>query len=386
MAPIGGPATATAALVAILGGFWVSTEDPSTSILSHATPDDHMASARAVGSLLEHSLVTPWLKVDDAAQSGATRQSESSSAAANAAFTDVPEVSAWSIDAVSYASSLWIFILVDACLAVFLGAVYVRRFLGEVLLVRLCECAGVALLVDASVSSTVLTPEPLADTAADPDCRPSMAVQPSGEAAASAEDVHATVDAAASADEQPSLDAAAPEPNVESAIAPSQLRRRTCTIEIPPSPLSSPLRDAPEAATPERCSGSRGAASRVMAPRGVQEWYAKRRTATSKMPASDAGEHSVGCGGEHASAAKKTTTGAKIALSFPTATTVAEHSPTGSSTGHSACKRPPRGVQEWLQRRQGPLVKPSSLEEAFVASTTGAGGQAGEKPISRGGC
>lgn len=299
-----------------------------------------------------------------------------SSAATNVAFTDVPELSAWSVNIGSYrASSFWIFILVDACLAVFLGAFYGRRCLGDP------KCAREVLLVDAPVCSTVLTPEPLAQTAAYLFARPSMAVHASGEAAASLEDVHTLVDVAASSAEQPSFDAAAssaeqpsfdaavPLQNLESAIAPS------------PSTESSPLRDAPEAATPERCSGSRGAASRSMAPRGVQEWYAKRRTPTSKMPATD-----EGIVREHASAAKKITTGAKVASSSPTAATVAEHSPPGSSPAHSSCKRPPRGVQEWLQRRQGPLVKPSSLEEAFVASTTGAGGQAGDKPISRGGC
>merc|ERR1712070_583738 len=90
-------------------------------------------------------------------------------------------------------------------------------------------------------------------------------------------------------------------------------------------------------------------------PRGVQEWYAKHRSALE-------------------SSSKCLTPETKKKLSQSASKVIGEKYHTSAATPLSAppnvkSSKNPKGYDEWLNKHQSPLCKPSRLDEAFAAST-----------------
>lgn len=257
-------------------------------------------------------------------------------------------------------SPLWLFVVVDACVAVLISATCAWRWHTSKS-TGVCTQAegeadsigilGAVASASAQVADTMeATMNPQLASAADSEVRSSSEVM-----------AFSSMDMANSPSSAPSTtEAAVVLPRCASPQPIQAASPRSSSPTPHPSPCSSFLRmtASPAASTPEgRASSQR---CRTMAPKGVSEWLASRRSPASKATVSDFdANRSVQQGDDRYTSVDKKTP-VKVVSTTPIPAAVPTSSPR------------PKGVQEWLSRHQSPICKPSSLEEAFGSSSAAA--------------
>lgn len=307
MAPFPGIATSTAAVLTALAscGLWVCQEDLTQSLLGppgDATPAGTLFSAPGSAAL----------PVDTDVSHTAV---------------DAEGPSQWWQAVWMRTSSLpWIFLLVDVCVAVLIG--------GACVLLRRYVAMPAASKSTAAVTLSGNSCNAASESAV-ASCADSIELAVGGDAVATDGAIPAVLVASGAGVTDCPPDGRIVSPR--SKLSPHQ-----------PSPVSTPSKQASPSAGSR--AGSRGASSRITAPRGVDEWLARRR---SPQSASKSGSPDVD-------------DGKSVEL-----TPVSKKS--GSSVASAKAAQQPKGVQEWLSKHQSPAAKQAQLEETLACTSPSAG-------------